>query len=452
MKKIIVVSLFLFYSFSALAATCVSAAPSTNSTIAGFSATPVSGVAPLAVSFTDQSTGNPAIQSWTWDFGDGTANSNIKNPVHTYSNAGKYTVKLTVQNNAGSSTATKANYINITSTSSLKAPVAVFFASRTSGNAPLTVTFTDSSTGSPASWLWNFGDGSTSTSKSPSHIYSSAGIYTVTLTVTNTAGSGMSSSTIYVNSTSTSPVVADFGSSVSSGGAPLTVQFTDLSTGNPTTWTWNFGDGTNSTVKNPTHTYQTIGVYTVSLLAGSGTATGFATKTNYITVGNAMGAAFTASPALGNVPLTVQFIDVSVGSPTAWLWDFGDGSNSTLQNPAHIYTQIGSYTVTLTVSNNINTNTTIATSLVNVTATNTLIANFNANLTSGDTPLTIQFNDLSSGNPTTWVWDFGDGNNSTTQNPTHTYTESGTYSVTLVASNNNNRAKFLNDAGLYYRE
>jgi PKD repeat protein len=69
LKKIIVLSLFLFFSFSALAATCVSAAPSTNSTTADFSAIPVSGVAPLTVYFTDLSTGNPAIQSCTWDFG-----------------------------------------------------------------------------------------------------------------------------------------------------------------------------------------------------------------------------------------------------------------------------------------------------------------------------------------------------------------------------------------------
>ena len=430
MKKIIVLSLFLFFSFSALAATCSSAAPSTNSTTADFSATPVSGVAPLTVYFTDLSTGNPAIQSWTWDFGDGTAKLYVENPVHTYNNSGTYAVKLTVQNTAGSSTATKSGYIKVNN--SVTFPVASFSASPTSGTVPLTVTFTDTSTGSPSSWLWNFGDGSTSNSQSTSHIYTSAGNYTVTLTATNTAGSSVSSSTINVSAVSA--VVADFNASITSGQAPLTVQFFDISTGNPTTWYWDFGDGTNSTINNPSHTYQTTGTYTVSLMASSGTATGVATKTNYIIIENGLMAAFSASPTQGSSPLTVQFLDASIGSPTLWLWDFGDGNNSTLQNPVYIYTQDGNYTVALTVSNNISSNTTIAASFINVSSENTLIAGFSSNVTSGDAPLTVEFNDTSSGSPTAWLWDFGDGNNSTSQNSTYTYTEPGTYSVSLQAS------------------
>jgi PKD repeat protein len=100
----------------------------------------------------------------------------------------------------------------------------------------------------------------------------------------------------------------------------------------------------------------------------------------------------------------------------------------------HIYTQDGNYTVALTVSNNISSNTTIAASFINVSSENTLITGFSSSVTSGDAPLKVQFNDTSSGSPTAWLWDFGDGNNSTSQNPTYTYTEPGTYSVSLQAS------------------
>ena len=193
---------------------------------------------------------------------------------------GTYTVKLTVQNTAGSSTATKSSYIKVNN--SVISPVASFSASPTSGTVPLTVTFTDTSTGSPSSWLWNFGDGSTSNFQSMSHTYTSAGNYTVTLTATNTAGSSVSSSTINVSAISA--VIADFNASITSGQAPLTVQFLDLSTGNPTTWYWDFGDGNNSTSQNPTYTYTEPGTYSVSLQASTASGQSVLTMPDYITV------------------------------------------------------------------------------------------------------------------------------------------------------------------------
>jgi len=155
-----------------------------------------------------------------------------------------------------------------------------------------------------------------------------------------------------------------------------------LSTGNPTTWNWDFGDGTNSTIKNPMHTYLAIGTYTVTLRASSSTSVGAVTKTNYITVGNGLQAVFTVSPSQGEVPLNVQFTDTSIGAPTAWLWDFGDGTNSTLQSPAHIYNLAGNYTVKLTASNNIDSNTSAIPSIINVSSAisqfvNTPVASFN---------------------------------------------------------------------------
>ncbi|WP_095644518.1 PKD domain-containing protein, partial [Methanosarcina spelaei] len=122
-----------------------------NLPVAAFSASPTSGKAPLNVKFTDTSTGTPT--KWKWDFGDGTT-STKQNPMHKYSKAGVYTVKLTVTNAAGINTATKADYIKV-----VTKPVAAFSVSPTSGRVPLNVKFTDTSTGTPKKWKWDFGDG-----------------------------------------------------------------------------------------------------------------------------------------------------------------------------------------------------------------------------------------------------------------------------------------------------
>ncbi|MGB9928623.1 MAG: PKD domain-containing protein [Methanosarcina sp.] len=160
---------------------------------ANFSAFPVSGNAPLAVSFTDISKGAPT--SWIWNFGDRTTSTN-KNQTHTYSQAGKYTVSLTVKNAIGSNTTTKSSYINVTAP--LKAPVAAFSGTPISGRVPLKVQFTDKSTGSPNSWAWSFGDGITSATRNASHTYLKAGKYTVRLTVENSAGSNTKSTSGYI--------------------------------------------------------------------------------------------------------------------------------------------------------------------------------------------------------------------------------------------------------------
>ena len=129
--------------------------------------------------------------------------------------------------------------------STLQTPVASFISNVTSGNAPLSVAFTDKSTGSPTSWKWTFGDGTTSTAKNPTHKYSAKGSYTVILTATNAAGSNTITKSNYIKVTSASPTpVADFWGLTLSGKAPLNVVFTDTSTGSPTSWKWNFGDGT----------------------------------------------------------------------------------------------------------------------------------------------------------------------------------------------------------------
>ncbi|WP_449405441.1 PKD domain-containing protein [Methanosarcina lacustris] len=235
--------------------------------------------------------------------------------------------------------------------------------------------------------------------------------------------------------------VADFSSDFASGNAPLTVSFTDISTGNPITWDWNFGDGTTSTDQNPVHTYTSAGDYTVTLTVNN--ADGAASKDGTITVLQTTEpvvpvANFTSDVASENAPLTVTFTDTSTGFPTAWSWDFGDGTTSTDQNPVHTYTSAGDYTVTLTVSNADGTASKDGTiTVLQTTEPVVPVANFTSDVASGNAPLTVTFTDTSTGNPTTWDWDFGDGTTSTDQNPVHTYTSAGDYTVTLTASNAN---------------
>jgi len=142
-------------------------------------------------------------------------------------------------------------------------------------------------------------------------------------------------------------------------------------------------------------------------------------------------AEFTAWPTTGPVPLVVVFTDLSTGSPTSWAWDFGDGATSTDQHPTHVYTAPGSYNVTLTVADADH----LATVTKNAFITATyppLAARFSGTPTDGPTPLTVYFTDLSSGEPTSWYWDFGDGQTAVEPDPVHTYGSPGVYTVTLI--------------------
>ncbi len=173
--------------------------------VAGFSGTPTNGAAALLVTFTDASSGS--ITSRVWSFGDG-GTSVLTSPSHSYTNAGSFSVSLTVLGPLGSNTLTLANYITVTNV--LVAPVAAFTANPLSGAAPLLVSFTDASTGTITNRLWNFGDGGTSTVASPSHTYSNANVYSVSLTVFGPGGSGSTNrpSLITVtNAVSTPPTV-----------------------------------------------------------------------------------------------------------------------------------------------------------------------------------------------------------------------------------------------------
>jgi beta propeller repeat protein len=145
------------------------------------------------------------------------------------------------------------------------------------------------------------------------------------------------------------------------------------------------------------------------------------------------GAAFSADPTIGGSPLTVQFTDESTGDPTTWRWDFGDGETSTEQSPSHTYAAEDTYSVTLTVSNPVGRSRAAMADYIHSGSGPS--PSFTANSTAGITPLTVQFTDTSTGDPTTWAWDFGDGGTSAEQHPAHTYAAGGVYTVSLTAGN-----------------
>lgn len=246
---------------------------------ANFTASNTSGCAPLEVSFTQTATGD--VSSYSWDFGDG-ANSSDANPVHSYNSPGNYTVSLTVTGPGGSDTETKTNFVSVTD----GAITAEFTSSTQNGEVPLSVDFTDNSSGDVTTWSWDFGDGGSSTSQNPSHTYSNAGTYSVSLTASNACGTDTETKTNYITVTEPScdAPVAAFSSNIQSGDAPLNVSFTDNSSNSPTEWSWDFGDGGSSTAQNPSHTYNSAGTYSVTLTATNSCGSDNETKVNYITV------------------------------------------------------------------------------------------------------------------------------------------------------------------------
>ncbi len=216
------------------------------------------------------------------------------------------------------------------------APVADFDALYAYNTVPATVAFRDHSTGTtPLNYAWEFGDGATSTEQNPSHTYIRKGLYTVKLTVTNIYGSSTEAKENYI-AIGLAPK-ADFSGSPTTGNTPLTVEFTDRSTGYPTSWKWNFGDGKESSDPNPVHTFWSSGDYTVTLTASNEYGTSDVTKAYLIHVIPALKAKFIADPKQGKAPLVVKFSDLSTGNPETWNWNFGDGNNASTPNPVHAY-------------------------------------------------------------------------------------------------------------------
>lgn len=367
------------------------------------------------VQFNDTTTGTPNY--WEWDFGDGSPVDLNQNPIHSYTLGGTYNITLIAGNSAGCYD-TLATTIDV-----YTVPVPDFGYDTV---CFLNVTnFTDLSTDAVpfATWDWDFGDGNTSGDQHPTYIYQNPGNYTVTLNVTNVNGCD---SSVSHPVTVTQVPVAAFAWDTVCLGAPTT--FTDLSTGPPNTWLWDFGDGNTSTAQHPVHTYASPGTYLVSLIV-SGTGTGCTDQTfNIVTISNNAVAGINAPDSVCN-GTQVTFDDVSTitnGTITSWFWDFGDGNTSTAEDTVYDYAVPGTYIVTHSVAASGGCVSSITDT---VTVLPLPVAAFSTNIVC-EGQIT-QFTDMTPGTIGTWNWDFGDGNTSTDQNPTHIYAAEGNYTVTL---------------------
>ncbi len=403
--------------------------PPPTQLIAEFDAGPITGFKPLTVDFTDKSKGDPS--SWSWDFGDG-ATSTEQNPTHTYDESGDFTVKLTVSNSEGSDTDEEVIVVKDV----VGLCKAAFNVDKTAGFSPLEVKFIDISNGNPTSWAWDFGDGAASSLQNPTHTYQVPGIFTVKLTISADCGADVITQTNLILVESQPSVNSNFSANLTAGFVPLTVQFTDLTTGNPSSWAWEFGDGGTSIDQNPLHTYTFPGLFTINLTTSNANGAGFEQKTNLINVLPlpAPTAEFQGSPLAGFTPLKVIFTDTSTGNISNWNWDFGDSSISTLQNPVHEYKNPGFFNVKLTVSGVGGAGFEEKINLINLLDGQAPTAEFLGEPLAGRAPFTVHFFDQSSGEIANRNWDFGDGEFSTEQNPAHTFNSPGNFNVKLIVS------------------
>ena len=310
---------------------------------------------------------------------------------------------------------------------------AAFTPSTTKGCAPLLVSFSNHSTGSPSTYLWNFGNGNTSAQSNPIVSFPNPGTYTVTLT----ASSGGSTSTATSVITIARPPKVQFAVSDTLGCFPLAVNFTDqtvVGSSPIATWQWVYGDGTPAgSLKNTSHNYTGVGSYNVGLFVTDNNgcnASLIEPHQIHVTTSN-LEPLFTPSNTVNcTTPATITFQNNTAGSGTlTYSWTFGDGHSSQQLDPANTYTASGNYTVSLTVNNG---NACVRTATKEVS----LISHSNINFASTNlvqcTSDSVHFLNTTNPVPAGAIWYFGDGDTSTAIKPVHHYSTPGTYDVKLV--------------------
>lgn len=385
---------------------------------------------PFSITFQDQSSG-PGTLSYSWNFASGTpSSSTLSNPTVTYASPGTYPVQLSVQSDLGCNGTITKNIVVAGKTTDFTAPASICLGQ--------SVTFQNNSSPPPSSSLWDFGDGTTSSQINPTKTYLAGGTYQVKLI--NNYGNCIDSikKSVIVN---TQPPVNFSANDSTSCKAPFTVQFSDLSP-SASTWLWDFGDGSpTSNVKNPSHTYNSVGLFSVTLtITLPGGCSNTITKYQYIKISPAT-VAIANAPIGGCIPFTFQPIAniQSVDSVVSYAWNLGaPGAIYSTQNPTHTYTSAGNYTIQLTITTQNGCVETVNIPNGVLTGTHPSVNfSFTPNNSCASTP--INFTDLSTTTPgaiVKWLWDFGDSLISTTQNPSHIYADTGLLNVKLVVSNN----------------
>ena len=402
---------------------------STTPPVANFTANVTTGFVPLAVQFSDLSIGAPA--SWNWTFGDGSY-SDEQNPVNVYSTPGNFTVNLNVTNSAGSDTKTITDYINVTS------PITTYTIIATAGNG---------GTISPSGRVVVEKGGDQTFLITPD---SESGFVIRDVLVDGSSVGNVSNYT-FKDVQEDKRIAAFF--------RQIKDSYAINASSDQYTIIYPHGISTNIPGSNKTYLTQakpgddltSIMVDNNSYLPDtSWTFTDINSDNNISTLGRytpgQVHALFNVNQTWGQVPLMVQFTDQSVGEPVSWYWQFGDGMISDVQSPGHTYQIPGIYSVTLRAANDHSIGVGYWRNAITVTegivpkptptpSPEEIKAAFSASPVNGSAPLNVAFQDLSTGNPVSWVWDFGDGQVSALQNPVHKYTEPGLYSVSLFAQN-----------------
>ncbi len=404
---------------------------------ADFTQDKTTGCYPTIINFTNTSTpGTGAtITSYAWSFGDGTQDT-VQNPSHRYTLAGAFPVTLYVTNSFGC-TGT-AQIKNVQKAITITGGITINFSSslNSSCTLPVTASFTNPSTGPPVlSYLWDFGDGSpvTNNMQNPTHPYIAAGNYNVKLAVTSSQGCSDTLAqkvNITANGNLTDFTYPD---SVCVG---TSVNFKNISSPFPNSSTWNYGDGSpvDNTI-NGQHTYLTPGTYSVNLDNTFSGCTGAITHTIYIV--NPPNTSFTGTNLVScKPPLTTTFINTTTGA-TSWLWSFGDGTTSNLQNPPpHIYTTYGLFSDTLTASSAGGCSSTFI--KPNFVTIQKPIVAINGLPGYGCAPYiwTPSVSTNTVDGVATYNWIFGNGNTSTLQNPPPQTYAPGVYEVYCTITTN----------------
>lgn len=393
---------------------------------ANFTSNTSNGCPPTVVQFTDASTGGPV--SWSWNFGNGNT-SVLQSPSTTYNLPGIFTVTLTITN-AANQTSVKTGTITINNP-----PVVSISTSTPTGCPGYTSAFTSQitwNTTNGGSVLWNFGDGSTSTSPTPTHVYANPGYYNVTMLAVNSAGCSTVVSQPSMIQVWSRPSTSFNASPPNLCSLSATTTFNPSISGfGPFTYLWDFGDGNSSTASNPTHGYANYGSYNIKLVVTDG----HGCKDTLIRPGHVK--VSTVVPQI-SAPATV-----CVGQMTAFQnntqqlvntvsWNMGNGATGSGNVFNYAYPVVGTYTITMTVSNGICTETTTQ----SVTVTPKPNLSFSSSpLQPCPAPATITFSNNTTG-ATSYTWFFGNlgQSTSTAQNPTFTYTQNGSYTVKLIAT------------------
>ena len=371
------------------------------------------------VSFINLSTG---ASDYTWYFGDGDTAMSV-NPSHGFAALGMMDVTLVASNKGCSDTLYRPLYIQV-----LEPLPVIGMTSRYLCDTPETVHFVNLSIGDDT-WSWTLPDGSVVTDSITHYTFSQTGQFPVSLMVSNlTTGCQVEiTDSVYVQ-----PIMAHFGVDKTEGCHPVTIQFTDSTTG-AIDWSWDFGNGKSSTDQHPLYTYLAKGIFDVSLTVENKFGCKGTYQLDSIRSVSIKPQIETRSPLQGCSPLSVAFEDASLSwgaKSLSWLWDFGDGSISTLQHPVHVYTQPGIYTVTLTVSSDIG-------------CSKTKTYNQQIIVTDPQPSFTIQpgvscpggditFVSTSTGDGLQYLWDLGDGSSSVLATPVHAYSDTGYVDISLM--------------------